>query len=98
MATRRVEVAFDGQAVDLGANINLKQTVGNGNHIVPVPIKCPREATPGKTTIMAIGRAVPEKVVKNDGLADQFIEDFNLKDPVVQAKLRRLCEMLNPFT
>ncbi|XP_024358417.1 type III polyketide synthase B [Physcomitrium patens] len=89
MASRRVEAAFDGQAVELGATIPAAN--GNGTH---QSIKVPghRQVTPGKTTIMAIGRAVPANTTFNDGLADHYIQEFNLQDPVLQAKLRRLCE------
>jgi len=98
MASRSVEAVFDGQAVELGSatktltsppinGIHAKATTNGASHHE-------RKATPGKTAVLAIGRAVPTNTTQNDGLADRYIAEFHLEDPIVQAKLRRLCKPL----
>jgi hypothetical protein len=56
------------------------------------PVVTGRHARPGKVTVLAIGRAVPEMMIKNEGLADNFLRDANVDDPIMLAKLRRLCK------
>lgn len=96
MASRIVEAAFDGQAVQLGTTKPpANGTNGNNHQSNTTKNGVSRHATPGKTTILAIGRAVPTNTTRNDGLADRYIEQFQLQDPIVQAKLRRLCKPAN---
>lgn len=98
MASRRVEAAFDGQAVELGSaapKSSPAPTNGNvHNHTEKIPNGShhERKATPGKAAVLSIGRAVPTNTTKNDGLADHYITQFKLDDPTMQAKLRRLCK------
>jgi hypothetical protein len=50
------------------------------------PVVTGRHARPGKVTVLAIGRAVPEMMIKNEGLADNFLRDANVDDPIMLAK------------
>ncbi|CAM6112420.1 unnamed protein product [Calypogeia fissa] len=50
------------------------------------------QARPGRATVLAIGRAVPDQVVHQEELAARFLKDMNCdQDPKVVAKLQRLC-------
>lgn len=87
MAGRRVEAAYDGQAIELGTSKGPVQS--NGGRKISTSS---RQARPGKATILAIGRAVPDVIVKNETLAEHYLQDFNIQDPVMHAKMRRLCK------
>jgi hypothetical protein len=96
-SSRKVEAAFGGQSVELGTTTTTNGTNGTNHSKTQGTSGSPhRHATPGKATILAIGRAVPSNTTKNDGLADHYIQQFQLQDPIVQAKLRRLCKPPNP--
>ncbi|KAH9530593.1 hypothetical protein CY35_20G011000 [Sphagnum magellanicum] len=85
-----MEATFDAQAIEFGT-VNVPATKMQSGAIG----KCRRSgrhARPGKVTVLAIGRAVPEVMIKNEGLADNFFRDADVDDPVLLAKLRRLCE------
>lgn len=91
----RVEAAFEGKAVETnGKHIHMEteNTIHVGSN------GCERKATPGKTAVFAIGRAVPTNTTQNAGLVDRYIAEFGLQDPIVQAKLRRLCKLASPHS
>ncbi|KAL7121009.1 hypothetical protein ACP275_02G157100 [Erythranthe tilingii] len=48
--------------------------------------------TPGKATILAIGKAFPSQLVPQDCLVEGFIRDTKCHDLVVKEKLERLCK------
>lgn len=48
--------------------------------------------TPGKATILAFGKAFPRIEVKQEYLAEGYLRDTNCNDPVLKAKLERLCK------
>jgi hypothetical protein len=85
-----MEATFDAQVIEFGT-VNVPATKMHSGAIG----KCRRSgrhARPGKVTVLAIGRAVPEVMIKNEGLADNFFRDADVDDPVLLAKLRRLCK------
>lgn len=54
-------------------------------------------ASPGKATILALGKAFPHQLVMQDYLVDGYFRDTNCDDPVLKQKLTRLCNT-NNFT
>ena len=47
---------------------------------------------PGKATILAIGKALPDNLIKQELLVDGYFKDTNCQDPVLREKLDRLCK------
>lgn len=58
----------------------------------PSPAK--RSSTPGKATILAIGKAFPRQLVPQDLLVEGYIRDTNCDDLAIKEKLERLCKKL----
>lgn len=52
-------------------------------------------ASPGKATILALGKAFPHQLVMQDYLVDGYFRDTNCDDPVLKQKLTRLCNTNN---
>lgn len=52
----------------------------------------PRAPTPGKATILAIGKAFPGQLVLQDHLVEGYLRDTNCDDAPTREKLERLCE------
>lgn len=48
--------------------------------------------TPGKATILAIGKAFPRQLVLQDLLVEGYIRDTNCDDAAIKEKLQRLCK------
>ncbi|PIN03185.1 hypothetical protein CDL12_24289 [Handroanthus impetiginosus] len=51
-----------------------------------------RLATPGKATILAIGKAFPSQLVPQDALVEGYIRDTKCADLEIKEKLERLCK------
>ncbi|KAJ0717205.1 putative chalcone/stilbene synthase, polyketide synthase, type III, thiolase [Helianthus annuus] len=51
-----------------------------------------RLPTPGKATVLAIGKAFPSQLVPQDCLVEGFFRDTNCMDSAMKAKLERLCK------
>lgn len=50
-----------------------------------------RTPTPGKATVLAIGKAFPRQLVLQDLLVEGYIRDTNCDDLAIKEKLQRLC-------
>ena len=50
------------------------------------------KSTPGRAAVFAFGRAFPRQEVKQEFLTEGYLRDTNCNDPVLKAKLERLCE------
>lgn len=50
-----------------------------------------KKATPGKATILALGKAFPQQLVMQEFLADGYFKNTNCDDPELKQKLTRLC-------
>lgn len=64
---------------------NNKNVNGASNHFLRLP-------TPGKATILAIGKALPPQLVPQDCLVEGYMRDTNCKDLRIKEKLERLCK------
>lgn len=51
-----------------------------------------RLPTPGKATILAMGKAFPAQLVPQDCLVEGYIRDTNCQDLAIKEKLERLCK------
>ncbi|KAD4178110.1 hypothetical protein E3N88_26701 [Mikania micrantha] len=52
----------------------------------------PRLPTPGKATVLAIGKAFPSQLVPQDCLVEGYFRDTNCVDFAMKQKLERLCK------
>ncbi|KAL8195994.1 hypothetical protein R6Q57_024994 [Mikania cordata] len=52
----------------------------------------PRLPTPGKATVLAIGKAFPSQLVPQDCLVEGYFRDTNCLDFAMKQKLERLCK------
>nr|UYB77873.1 chalcone synthase [Begonia x semperflorens-cultorum] len=53
---------------------------------------CGRKASPGKATILALGKAFPHQLVMQEYLVDGYFKNTNCDDPDLRQKLTRLCK------
>ncbi|KAK4798760.1 hypothetical protein SAY86_031086 [Trapa natans] len=51
-----------------------------------------KTATPGKATILALGKAFPNQLVMQEFLVDGYFKNTNCNDPELKEKLTRLCK------
>ncbi|KAK4476435.1 hypothetical protein RD792_015588 [Penstemon davidsonii] len=51
-----------------------------------------RVATPGKATVLALGKAFPSQLVPQDCLVEGYIRDTKCADLAIKEKLERLCK------
>ncbi|CDP09465.1 unnamed protein product [Coffea canephora] len=51
-----------------------------------------RIPTPGKATVLSIGKAFPRQVVPQDCLVEGYVRDTKCVDPAIKEKLERLCK------
>ncbi|GAU49681.1 hypothetical protein TSUD_91810 [Trifolium subterraneum] len=51
-----------------------------------------KQATPGKATILALGKAFPHQLVMQEYLVDGYFRDTNCDNPELKQKLARLCK------
>ncbi|KAL3742638.1 hypothetical protein ACJRO7_018022 [Eucalyptus globulus] len=58
----------------------------------PRPASTRRSPTPGKATILAIGKAFPSQVIPQECLVEGFIRDTKCEDASIKEKLERLCK------
>lgn len=48
--------------------------------------------SPGKATILALGKAFPHQLVMQEYLVEGYFRDTNCDDPELKRKLARLCK------
>ncbi|XP_073128285.1 type III polyketide synthase A-like [Henckelia pumila] len=65
---------------------------GNGESKKCANLRSTRTPTPGKATVLAIGKAFPSQVVPQDCLVEGYIRDTNCHDLAIKEKLERLCK------
>ncbi|WJX51127.1 hypothetical protein P8452_37353 [Trifolium repens] len=51
-----------------------------------------KQTTPGKATILALGKAFPHQLVMQEYLVDGYFRDTNCDNPELKQKLARLCK------
>ncbi|KAL4567201.1 hypothetical protein LXL04_022777 [Taraxacum kok-saghyz] len=51
-----------------------------------------RLPTPGKATVLALGKAFPSQLIPQDCLVEGYFRDTNCMDPAMKEKLERLCK------
>ncbi|BBM98126.1 protein MpPKS/CHS1 [Marchantia polymorpha subsp. ruderalis] len=74
------------------ARFDTDAAAGNCGSLISGAGTTERCARPGKATVLAIGRAVPGVVVKQEGMAERYLRDVHRDDdPILLAKLQRLC-------
>ena len=54
-----------------------------------------KQASPGKATILALGKAFPHQLVMQEYLVDGYFRDTNCDNPELKQKLTRLCKFIN---
>lgn len=54
-----------------------------------------KKATPGKATILALGKGFPHQLVMQEFLVDGYFRNTNCDDPELKEKLNRLCNFLS---
>jgi len=54
--------------------------------------KTRRVPTPGKATILAIGKAFPSQIIPQECLVEGYIRDTKCVDAYIKEKLERLCK------
>jgi hypothetical protein len=65
---------------------------GNGANDNNAEPRSHAKPTPGRASVFAFGRAFPAQEVKQELLTEGYLRDTNCHDPVLKAKLERLCE------
>ncbi|KAJ8565500.1 hypothetical protein K7X08_008076 [Anisodus acutangulus] len=68
---------------------NKKNVNGASSHFFQPSRRLP---TPGKATILAMGKGFPPQLVPQDRLVEGYIRDTNCQDPAIKEKLERLCK------
>ncbi|ONK59137.1 uncharacterized protein A4U43_C08F3370 [Asparagus officinalis] len=53
---------------------------------------CERSSRRGKATILALGKAFPDQILRQERLVEGYLRDTNCDDPVMKEKLERLCK------
>ena len=53
-----------------------------------------RVPTPGKATVLAIGKAFPSQLIPQECLVEGYIRDTNCHDVTIKEKLERLCKLI----
>lgn len=53
-----------------------------------------RVPTPGKATILALGKAFPSQLVPQECLVEGYIRDTKCIDATIKEKLERLCKQI----
>lgn len=53
-----------------------------------------RIPTPGKATILAMGKAFPSQLIPQECLVEGYIRDTKCEDISIKEKLERLCEFI----
>ncbi|KAL2234059.1 UNVERIFIED_CONTAM: Type III polyketide synthase A [Sesamum indicum] len=73
------------------SNIIINSNKNGATKLSPPPASG-RVATPGKATILAIGKAFPNQLVPQDFLVEGYIRDTKCDDLAIKEKLERLCK------
>ncbi|KAI3444759.1 hypothetical protein Pfo_001424 [Paulownia fortunei] len=66
--------------------------INNNGETKQYPSPARRIATPGKATVLAIGKAFPSQLVPQDFLVEGYIRDTKCDDLAIKEKLVRLCK------
>lgn len=53
-----------------------------------------RFPTPGKATVLSIGKAFPRQLVPQDSLVEGYVRDMKCVDMAIKEKLERLCKQI----
>lgn len=56
-----------------------------------------RAPTPGKATVLALGKAFPNQILPQDCLVEGYIRDTKCVDNYVKEKLERLCKFISIY-
>lgn len=51
-----------------------------------------RAPTPGKATVLALGKALPSQILPQDCLVEGYFRDTKCEDSAIKEKLERLCK------
>lgn len=65
---------------------------GNG-----APKRTRRIPTPGKATVLAIGKAFPSQLIPQECLVEGYFRDTKCQDSSMKEKLERLCKFIKPL-
>ncbi|XP_050238467.1 pentatricopeptide repeat-containing protein At1g02060, chloroplastic-like [Mercurialis annua] len=68
---------------------NTRNGNGSSGHYVNLT---KRAVTPGKATVLAIGKAFPSQLIPQDCLVEGYIRDTKCEDVSIKEKLERLCK------
>jgi len=66
-------------------------TASSTHHAAPTT-NTRRVPTPGKATILAIGKAFPSQIIPQECLVEGYIRDTKCADAYIKEKLERLCK------
>ncbi|KAG6680197.1 hypothetical protein I3842_13G029600 [Carya illinoinensis] len=69
----------------------MSRTYGNGA-VNEYPAQIRRIPTPGKATVLALGKAFPSQLIPQECLVDGYIRDTKCEDLSIKEKLERLCK------
>ncbi|KAK1304781.1 Stilbene synthase 4 [Acorus calamus] len=70
-----------------GANTNGTTHTNGGNHV-----STKRTSTPGKATVLALGKAFPDNLLLQEQLVEGYFGDTKCEDATMKEKLERLCK------
>lgn len=70
----------------------MSQSNNNGGTKQHPSPAAPPVATPGKATVLAIGKAFPSQLVPQNCLVESYIRNTNCDDLAIKEKLERLCK------
>ncbi|KAG2672179.1 hypothetical protein I3843_13G027400 [Carya illinoinensis] len=69
----------------------MSRTYGNGA-VNEYPAQIRRIPTPGKATVLALGKAFPSQLIPQECLVEGYIRDTKCEDLSIKEKLERLCK------
>lgn len=69
----------------------MSRTNGNGA-VNEYPAQIRRIPTPGKATVLALGKAFPSQLIPQECLVEGYIRDTKCEDLSIKEKLERLCK------
>lgn len=75
----------------------MSKVEANGAAAKQYPERSRRIPTPGKATVLAIGKAFPSQLIPQECLVEGYIRDTKCEDNSIKEKLERLCEQIKPL-
>lgn len=75
----------------LAKHPNMSNFDNNGTNKIRLP-RLKRAVTPGKATVLAIGKAFPSQLIPQECLVEGYIRDTKCEDVSIKEKLERLCK------